>query len=40
VRYSKKITWALAVLISKLEEPDAASSIVRKYVAEVIKALE
>jgi hypothetical protein len=40
VGHSKKITWSLAALISKLEEPDAASSIVRKYVAEVIKALK
>lgn len=30
----------VAVVSTKLEEPDAASSIVRKYVAEVIKALE
>ena len=37
---AKKITWFLAVLSSKLEEPDAAFSVVIKYVAEVIKALE
>jgi len=38
--HNKKTTWSLAVLSSKLEEPDAAFSVVIKYVAEVIKALE
>jgi len=30
----------VAVVSTKLEEPDTASSVVRKYVAEVLKALE
>jgi hypothetical protein len=36
----QKNNLGLAVVSTKLEEPDAACYIVRKYVAEVIKALE